>query len=180
MFVIQTSFFFFLHAHAYSIAMCTQLCYVAGICIFNQPFVTVRAFLILSGVAAALITVLPHLLNLCADASTDNESKHSPLDVGAGSPSPCPFIRRSNTASKEPHRHSTALRVFLLMFLCIGGVDGQTVATLAGTVAAVGTVNGVGSAARFNGPWGIAVDAAMTFAFVVSEMKKWGGCMDKL
>ncbi len=43
-----------------------------------------------------------------------------------------------------------------------------TVTTFAGTAGAAGSTNGVGLAARFNNPSGIAMDAAATFMIVVS------------
>ncbi len=41
--------------------------------------------------------------------------------------------------------------------------SGGTVSTIAGTAGSATLTNGIGAAARFNGPWGIAVDAAGNF-----------------
>jgi len=58
--------------------------------------------------------------------------------------------------------------MLLLLFLYARGAGGQTVTTLAGTAGTTGSVNGIGPAARFYSPWGIALDAAATFIFLVS------------
>ena len=43
------------------------------------------------------------------------------------------------------------------------------VSTLAGQAGSSGTTNGIGTNARFSSPYGIALDAAATFAVVVSR-----------
>lgn len=47
-------------------------------------------------------------------------------------------------------------------------ISSGLVTTLAGTAGISGSLNAVGAAARFNAPVGVAVDAAGTFALVVS------------
>ena len=46
------------------------------------------------------------------------------------------------------------------------------VSTLAGQAGSPGSTNGIGTNARFNNPYGIALDAAGTFAVVVREEGK--------
>ena len=46
------------------------------------------------------------------------------------------------------------------------------VSTLAGQAGSSGSTNGVGTNARFNGPVGIALDAAGTFAVVVRKERR--------
>ena len=49
-------------------------------------------------------------------------------------------------------------------------ISSGLVSTLAGTVGAVGSVNGRGTAASFSLPYGVSMDNSGTFAFIVSNI----------
>ena len=60
-------------------------------------------------------------------------------------------------------------------------VSTGVVSTLAGQMAVAGFNNGVGTTATFNLPMGIALDAAGTFAVIVSSMQtRWVHCTASL
>ncbi len=80
------------------------------------------------------------------------------------------------TVAKRSRVVKAVMSLMMCIILMIAGwatlADGQafgTVTTLAGTALSTGTTDGVWTAARFNTPIGVAIDALGTVAIVVSN-----------